>query len=958
MGLLAGKTRVLCTHHTQFLERATSILVFEAGQIVENGQYKELLKSGGILAQLSHRSELEMHPPTDSSKSLDMKNAFAHHLSNTGSPHTPHLDQTQAQNDHNMGGTDQKSTHIHTSPAASSFHSHSPSSRMDESVHSSYDSISMMADSPASSPSFNQNSTSVQPNSISAESSLSTGVLRDPYETTQHIIVDPVASPSESSVSTSVATPPSSSSTRPRTKSALAKTSRQPRAHRKKKKTVLFADLHPELSRTRESGDERMSFDSEGEGEAGSENGSDTDTETDGDENHNEDMETRAEGAVEWGVYAKYLRAVGYLLSFAIFMSLLLMQGSRNILDGWLTYWVRRDPDGDNTNFYLSVYALLGVLNSLFTLARSFLFAYGGIAAARVIHQHLLDIVLSAKLFFFETTPSGRIINRFSSDQYTVDDSLPFIFNIFLANLFGSLGSIIIACIVLPMVLAVLAVLSIIYYRTQQYYRHTSREVKRLDSVARAPVYSHIGQSLAGLHTIRAFGHQDRFVATLDERLDTNQRAAFTGMAVSQWLNIRMQSLGSCIVASVAVFAVYEHTRDGGGMDPGILGLSMSYTFALTPLLAGLLTSFIETEKEMVSVERMKQYDIVESEALDTPPVSAPGAIANYIVPPPMWPSYGHIKFLDVWLYYGDCLEPALRGVSFEIEPGEKVGVVGRTGSGKSSLLTALFRLEEASGTSLCIDGIDVRTVPLYTLRGGSVVIIPQVPALFSGTLRLNADPEDLYSDEEISHALSVCHVTSDPHSSSVNITDHNNNSNGHNGSNGNNPHGNNDNDFSSAENNRQNNGQNNGSNDLNNRINHHNDNSNGLSNGQNRNGSRPLALNTPVLPGGSNFSVGQRQLICLARAILRRPKVICLDEATANVDTHTEMLIQSTLQREFSHCTVITIAHRINTILNHNRVLVMDAGKVAEFGPPIELSRKENGIFANFLKETGVTLG
>eukprot|EP00736_Rhodelphis_marinus_P010078 Rmarinus@m.20889 len=612
------------------------------------------------------------------------------------------------------------------------------------------------------------------------------------------------------------------------------------------------------------------------------------------DEERRTELEHREFGAVRWSVYQRYYLAVGVGLSTLVFVSLVLMQASRNACDLWLSYWVAHEKDsGSRTNYYLGWYIGLGVANSLFTLLRAFAFAYGGLIAAKVLHDDVLKTVLRAKMYFFQHTPVGRILNRFSADQFTVDDTLPFILNIFLANLFGALGSLVIVCHALPYLIGLILPLSMVYYATQDYYRHTSREVKRLESASRAPVFTHISNTREGLCTIRAFGpaQEERFRKLFRQRLDANQRTAFAGVAVSHWLSLRMQCLGACVVAGVASFAVFEHTRQGGGMRAGDVGLSLSYAFALTPLLAGLLTSFIETEREMISVERLKQYESLPTEPVDQT-YALPGARempaagtrggwklgSKGDASRPLWPTVGAIRFDDVWMAYTGSTEYALRGITFNVTPGEKIGIVGRTGSGKSSLLVALFRLEEPTGGRIEVDYMDTCLRPLTDLRAGGLAMIPQTPMLFSGTLRANVDPENRYSDADVADALRVCHLQ-----------------------------------------------------DL---------------------AGQPMSMHAHVSSGGKNFSIGQRQLVCLARAVLRRPKILCIDEATSSVDAHTEALIQDTLSDAFVGCTVLTIAHRMRTVLQHDRIIVISAGKVVESGPPSSLLSRPGGYFARLVRQ------
>ncbi|XP_021924384.1 multidrug resistance-associated protein 7 isoform X3 [Zootermopsis nevadensis] len=590
--------------------------------------------------------------------------------------------------------------------------------------------------------------------------------------------------------------------------------------------------------------------------------------------------EEREEGSVHMNVYLSYLRAIGYLLSGAILLSILLMQSSRNITDWWLSYWVNHDSvnvhNETNTSlfsvealmnssegsvsYYLTVYAVFAVLNSVFTLFRAFLFAYGGIHAATDVHKQMLKTIIKATVTFFDVSPLGRILNRFSSDTYTVDDSLPFIMNILLAQFSGLLGTIIIMVYGLPWMILVLAPLVPVYHWLQELYRLTSRELKRLSSVTLSPVYNHFSETLLGLPTIRSLRAVPRFKRKNEENLEANQKCQYASQAAGRWLGLRLQFIGVAMVTGIGVIAMLQHQFNVA--DPGLIGLAISYALAVTGLLSAVVNAFTETEKEMIAVERVCQYiDQIELENS-----------REIIAPPYAWPSQGVVTFTDVVLRYREHLAPSLKGVSFTTRPAEKIGVVGRTGAGKSSLFMALFRLTELSAGEILIDTVNIAHIGLTSLRS-RFAIIPQEPFLFCGTVGENIDPLDEYRDAELLGALQRCH----------------------------------------------------------------------LSNAINRLG----GLGAQVGHGGHNLSVGQRQLLCLVRAVLHNAKILCIDEATANVDAETDRHIQRTLRTSFQKSTVITIAHRVCTVMDSDRVLVMGDGEVLEFDcPDVLLQNKESYFY------------
>ena len=449
--------------------------------------------------------------------------------------------------------------------------------------------------------------------------------------------------------------------------------------------------------------------------------------------------ERREKGRVALTVYWQYCRAVGSLLSPLILLSLLAMQVSRNLTDVWLAHWVSAQSNdtqpnsswshhgyqasltiraSDEVKHYLTVYGIIAVSNTIFSLMRAFLFAYGGISAAKTIHSKLIKTVMRAKILFFDLTPLGQILNRFSSDLSTVDDSLPFILNIFLANLFGVVGPLAVTVYAMPWICLILLPLTFVYFNIQGRYRPASRDLKRIGSVAMSPIYTHYSETLAGVSTIRAMQAVPRFVRENRERLESSMKTNYSGQAASQWLELRLQMIGCAVVTGVAVIAVIEHHI--AGANPGLVGLAISYALGITGKLSGLVSSFTETEKELVAVERVGQYlDQIKQENNKATVTS-----------PYNWPSEGVITMKSVAMRYQDHLPPALKGVSLQTKSAEKIGVVGRTGSGKSSLFHCLFRLTEIESGEIHIDNVNIKLLDLEELRA-QLVIIPQQPFLF-----------------------------------------------------------------------------------------------------------------------------------------------------------------------------------------------------------------------------------
>uniref|UniRef100_A0A669AWH1 Multidrug resistance-associated protein 1 n=1 Tax=Oreochromis niloticus TaxID=8128 RepID=A0A669AWH1_ORENI len=485
----------------------------------------------------------------------------------------------------------------------------------------------------------------------------------------------------------------------------------------------------------------------------------------------------------------------------------------------------------------------------------------GGVLASRYLHQSMLYDVLRSPMSFFERTPSGNLVNRFAKEMDTIDTLIPSIIKMFLGSMFNVLGSCVIILIATPLVSIIIPFLGLLYFFVQRFYVASSRQLKRLESVSRSPIYTHFNETLLGTSVIRAFGEQERFIHESDQRVDHNQKAYYPSIVANRWLAIRLEFVGNCIVSFAALFAVVARQS----LSPGIMGLSISYALQLTTSLTWLVRMSSDVETNIVAVEKVKEYSDTEKE----PSTLSPG-----------WPTNGCIEMRSFGLRYRQDLDLAIRNVTISINGGEKVGIVGRTGAGKSSLTLGLFRIIEAAEGHIFIDGVDIAKLGLHELRS-RITIIPQDPVLFSGSLRMNLDPFDSYTDEEVWRALEFSHLKT----------------------------------FVS---------------------------------------SLPNKLNHDCSEGGENLSVGQRQLLCLARALLRKTRILVLDEATAAVDMETDNLIQSTIRSQFEDCTVLTIAHRLNTIMDYTRVLVLENGAMAEFDSPSNLI-SQRGAFYKMAKDSGL---
>merc|ERR1719445_1415614 len=489
------------------------------------------------------------------------------------------------------------------------------------------------------------------------------------------------------------------------------------------------------------------------------------------------------------------------------------------------------------------------------------------IKGGRGLHHRMLDRIMHSPMAFFDTTPQGRILNRFGKDVDVLDGTMPMVLRGWITCLFSCIATFLVIMVTTPFAIIPIFIVLTGYYFVQRVYVAASRQLKRLESTSRSPIYSHFGETLAGAAVIRAYGLQQRFIRESEKRVDFNHQAAMAGIIANRWLAVRLETVGNCIIFAAALFAVLGRET----LSPGMVGLSVSYALQVTQTLNWLVRMTSEVETNIVTVERLEEYSVVDTEA---------DWEGGHKVEE-SWPREGKIELQDYSTRYREGLDLALRQVSATIQGGERVGIVGRTGAGKSSLTLALFRLIEPASGRILIDGIDISKLGLHKLRS-RLTIIPQDPVLFSGSLRHNLDPFEQYSDEAVWAALRQSHLA----------------------------------DFVSS-----------------------------LKSG----------LDHEVAEGGENLSVGQRQLICLARALLRKTKILVLDEATAAVDLETDNLIQSTIRAEFVDCTVLTIAHRLNTIMDSNRVVVLDQGKVIEFESPASLMAKKDSIFYGMAKNAGL---
>ncbi|GFN81871.1 multidrug resistance-associated protein 4 [Plakobranchus ocellatus] len=524
-------------------------------------------------------------------------------------------------------------------------------------------------------------------------------------------------------------------------------------------------------------------------------------------------------------------------------------------------------PDVDN---YRNLYILGGLMLALLgsSLSRALLFFTFAVDASKNLHNNMFARLLRTNIGFFDTNPVGRVLNRFSKDIGQIDDLLPWTMFDFLQNGLLTCGIVVVAGVFNPWVFIPTVPLAILFFFVRRHYVQTSRSVKRLEGTTRSPVFSHLSACLQGIHTIRAMGMERKCSDEFDAHQDLHTEAWFLFLTTSRWIGIRLDWLSVMFITCVVFSAVLA----SDSMDVGFVGLSITYTMNMMGMFQWSVRQSAELENQMISVERVIQYTQL--------PLEADLASESDKKPPPSWPTKGSIHAKDVSLQYSPSGPYVLKNLNFDIHASEKIGIVGRTGAGKSSLITTLFRMVEPHGT-LLIDGINIHKIGLHDLRG-AISIIPQDPVLFTGTVRRNLDPFQEYYDEQLWRALDEVQLKEAISANSE-------------------------------------------------------------------------GLYMEVDEGGSNFSAGQRQLMCLARAVLGNTRILVIDEATANVDPITDELIQQTIRSKFKECTVLTIAHRLHTIIDSDRIMVLDAGEIVELDTPMALlSKGKGGVFYAMVEQLG----
>ncbi|XP_057748917.1 putative ABC transporter C family member 15 isoform X1 [Arachis stenosperma] len=579
--------------------------------------------------------------------------------------------------------------------------------------------------------------------------------------------------------------------------------------------------------------------------------------------NKEEEAET---GRVKWSVYSTFVTSAyrGSLVPVILLCQILfqVMQMGSNYWISWAAEQTGRVTKG----MLMGTFVLLSGGSSIFILGRTVLMAVVAVETAQRLFHGMITSVFRAPVSFFDTTPSSRILSRSSTDQSTIDTDIPYRLAGLVFALIQLLSIIMLMSQVAWQVILVFLVVFAISIWYQAYYITTARELARMVGIRKAPILHHFSESIAGAATIRCFNQEQIFMTKIKDLVDEYSRVAFHNYATMEWLSVRINFLFNLVFYFVLIILV---TLPRSAIDPSLAGLVATYGLNLNVLQAWVIWNLCNVENKMISVERILQFSSIPSEA---------PLIIQDCRPEPEWPMEGKIELQNIHIQYDPAGPMVLKGVTCTFPGQKKIGVVGRTGSGKSTLVQALFRVVEPLEGKILIDGVHISKIGLQDLRS-KLGIIPQDPTLFLGTVRTNLDPLEQHADKELWEVLKKCHL---------------------------------------AEIVRQD----------------------------------PRLLDAPVAENGENWSVGQRQLVCLARLLLKKRRILVLDEATASIDTATDNLIQKTIREETSECTVITVAHRIPTVIDNDLVLVLDEGTIAEYDEPDQLLQNNTSSFSKLVSE------
>nr|CAG4708823.1 unnamed protein product [Naegleria fowleri] len=592
-------------------------------------------------------------------------------------------------------------------------------------------------------------------------------------------------------------------------------------------------------------------------------------------------IEEKHSGDISWKVVFNYLKEFGLIVLIICATTSLLAIGSKLASSLWISL-MNMDAFNMSISSYVWIYFSIGIIDALIITVRGSIYAFAALKSSNRIHDKMLHGVLRAPILFFDQNPVGRILNRFTQDLNVTDSEMLFTLANGINTFLNIIMTLVLIAIITPLFLLVVFPVAIAFYIIQAYYRTTSRDIRRLESISKSPVLSHFSSCLNGINTIKALLIHEQIFEENFMKIDFTSKHSHYRYLINRWLGVRIQFVAQVVIFFTAAFSILaRHITPY--VSPAFLALSITYSLQLTEHFTLMVRLFVDLESSLTSVERILHYcHGIEREApelLEGDPIST------------QWPTQGHVKIQNLSVKYRNDLDPVLKSISLDIRPGTKLGLVGRIhihnnlgcnelGSGKSSLLITLFRFLETFQGSIWIDGVDISQMGLKTLRK-SLLIIPQQPVLFSGTLRYNLDIFNEFEDYEIWNALERVQLKEKVKQFS-------------------------------------------------------------------------LQLNEIVSENGSNFSIGERQLLSLCRCILRKAKIIIFDESTAFVDHKSDALVQKIIREEFKDSTIITVAHRLDTIIDSDAIAVMRNGEIIEHGTPTELLENPQSHFSKLVSETG----
>ncbi|XP_044956193.1 ABC transporter C family member 10-like isoform X2 [Hordeum vulgare subsp. vulgare] len=575
--------------------------------------------------------------------------------------------------------------------------------------------------------------------------------------------------------------------------------------------------------------------------------------------------EERESGDAGLKPYILYLRQnKGFLYASLSVMSHIIFIAGQISQNSWMAANVQ-NPDVTTLKL-ISVYIGIGVCTVFFVLSRSIFFVILGMQTSRSLFSQLLNSLFRAPMSFFDSTPLGRVLSRVSSDLSIIDLDVPFALMFGFSSSLNAYSNLGVLAVVTWQVLFVSLPMIVLAIRLQRYYLASAKELMRINGTTKSALANHLGESIAGAITIRAFEEEDRFFAKNLELVDKNAGPYFYNFAATEWLIQRLEIMSAAVLSSSAfVMALLP----AGTFSPGFVGMALSYGLSLNNSFVSSIQKQCDLANKIISVERVNQYMDIPSEAAE---------VIEENRPAPDWPQVGSVELKDLKIRYREDTPLVLHGITCKFEGRSKIGIVGRTGSGKTTLIGALFRLVEPTGGTINIDSVDITTLGLHDLRS-RLGIIPQDPTLFQGTVRYNLDPLGQFTDQQIWEVLDKCQL--------LEVVQE-----------------------------------------------------------------KEQGLDSLVAEDGSNWSMGQRQLFCLGRTLLKRCRILVLDEATASIDNATDAILQKTIRTEFKHCTVITVAHRIPTVMDCDMVLAMSDGRVVEYDKPTKLMETEGSLFRELVNE------